>query len=85
MCIEIYWTTKGAFVTSKGGDTFKFLGFCAYAFGFPLLLTAFLALIDNNDFIGSLIPEDYHPGIGIYSEDATSYYCSVKGESRIPF
>lgn len=62
--IFIFYTTcKSNFrgnTKSRGGDQKKFLFYCLYAFGVPVLLTAFVFLIDNI----SLFSEQFQPQIG---------------------
>lgn len=78
MCIEIWWTTRATHLMSKRFDTAKFLGFVAYAFGIPLLLTGFAALVDNTEYIGSLVAEDYHPAVGKQKEINDVFYCTIR-------
>ena len=45
---------------SRGGEQKKFLFYCLYAFGVPVLLTALVFLIDNT----GLFSEQFQPQIG---------------------
>lgn len=67
LCFEIWTTIRGGKHNrrEKSKKSLHFFLFFLYAFGVPLLMTIFVFLVDNNEFVGSLIPNDYHPMIGI--------------------
>ncbi|XP_063364476.1 G-protein coupled receptor Mth2-like [Cydia amplana] len=52
MSIDIWWTFRGyakARPIHRRGETFKFLMYCLYAFGMPLVLTIGMGVIDTMD------------------------------------
>lgn len=60
MCLDI-WSTFRSGIRGRGGDRKRFMLYCLYAFGVPLLLTGILFLID----ISSFISIDYRPLMGM--------------------
>lgn len=60
MCYDI-WSTFKSGIRGRGGDRKRFLFYCLYAFGVPLLLTGVLFIVDNTTFV----PEAYRPMMGI--------------------
>ncbi|CAH2048765.1 unnamed protein product, partial [Iphiclides podalirius] len=52
MSIDIWWTFRGyakARAIHRRGETFKFLMYCIYAWGLPLLMTIALAVLNESD------------------------------------
>lgn len=60
MCYDIWSTFKGG-LRSRGKDFQRFLFYCLYASGVPLLLTFLVFLVD----ITSFIPDRYKPLMGM--------------------
>ncbi|XP_035904477.1 uncharacterized protein LOC118508837 [Anopheles stephensi] len=58
MAFDIFWTFGGS--RGRSSERRKFLYYCLYAWGVPLLLVGFVTLVDNTDFIH----ESMRPQIG---------------------
>jgi G protein-coupled receptor Mth (Methuselah protein) len=61
MCYDI-WSAFKVGMKTHGSDRKRFLGYCLYAFGVPLMIISLIFLIDSTEFI----PKDYRPEIGIF-------------------
>lgn len=85
LCFEIWTTIRGGRHHKRGKSkkSLHFLSFFVYAFGVPLIMTIFVGLIDNNDYIGSLIPNSLHPRIGVRIEEGRPIECFLTCEYRI--
>jgi len=62
MCYDI-WSTFKSGIRGRGSDRRRFLLYCLYAFGVPLLITGIIILIDLNEFV----PRHLKPAIGTNS------------------
>jgi G protein-coupled receptor Mth (Methuselah protein) len=60
MCFDIFNTFRGG-LKSRGSDKKKFLFYCLYAFGIPLVITCLVLSFDKLDFFSV----EYQPQIGI--------------------
>ncbi|CAO1406462.1 unnamed protein product [Diamesa serratosioi] len=62
MCYDIWSTFRGA-MRGRGGNAERkrFINYCLYAFGVPLLFTCTLAFMDNSGWVGKA----YRPQMGI--------------------
>jgi G protein-coupled receptor Mth (Methuselah protein) len=58
MCYDIWSTFRG--MRGRGSDKRRFMLYCLYAFGVPLLLTGLVYLIDLTRFI----PKEFRPQMG---------------------
>lgn len=60
MCYDI-WSTFQSGIRGRGSDRKRFLLYCLYAFGVPMLLTSILFIVDSID----LVPHEWRPLMGI--------------------
>jgi G protein-coupled receptor Mth (Methuselah protein) len=61
MCYDL-WSAFKVGMTSRGSDKKRFLFYCLYAFGVPILFIFIVYIIDSTEFI----PKDYRPEIGLF-------------------
>jgi hypothetical protein len=80
LCFEIFSTISRDTIRSTTGLK-RFLMYCSYGFGLPILMTIFVILIDRTS-IFNFIPPEYRPFIGLSRVPDLPMECFLSGKTN---